>query len=278
MHKITAALTIGISVLVSGCGVTVPTLRTWPDNYSDSQNNAMVQAILRSIRCELRNAVTIAVDADYESALINGDKPSSIFLDSWGVEALLTLTIKEKTSFSPTGLVNINPISTIAGGIGLSAEATREEKINTFYTVKELYLRKGQTCTTDRNHSNGSLLVSNDLEVANLLAAKIDSVALGQAGGFASEGQKNVLQHRINFQTIYSGDITPSVRIVRGTFNTSGPFLRSSRDQSHELLATFGPLARTPAGPSLAAVAEQTHFASQITSGVTRGFQAAFGP
>lgn len=55
----------------------------------------MVQAIIRAVRCELRNAVTTAVNIDLDSARASKSRPYSEFLNNWGAEVALTLTITE---------------------------------------------------------------------------------------------------------------------------------------------------------------------------------------
>ncbi|WP_246800882.1 hypothetical protein [Mesorhizobium amorphae] len=238
----------------------------------------MVQAIVRSIRCELRHAVTTAVNDDIASAHANKGKTYSDFLDNWGAQLLLTLTVVEKSTLSPS--VNLMPPSpassvlNVAAGGSLSSQATRTEKMNFFYTVKELYLRKGEECDASGEERQGSLLVKNDLKIASILTSRINTVALGQARAPAA-GKPNVLSHQITFQIVSSGNITPSWRLVRATINPSGSLFNTSRDRTQDLVITFGPLDKAQGGKSLIAIAEQAHFASQLASGVSSGFKAA---
>lgn len=53
---------------LSGCGTFVPPLKEYPFNYNDNQNNSMVQGIISSIKCELREAVTKAVNLELKNS------------------------------------------------------------------------------------------------------------------------------------------------------------------------------------------------------------------
>jgi len=253
---------------LGGCGTFVPELSDWPNN-TDQGSDLMVQAIVRSIRCELRNAVTTAVDDDI-AASKHGQKTYSNFLENWGAQVLLTLTIVEKSTINPTTtLLPPSPPSsvvTVSGGLSWSAQATRTEKMNFFYSVKELYLPHGRTCDASTEDPRGSMLVRSDLKIASVLGSRINAAALGQANAPAA-GQENVLSHQVIFQVVSSGNVTPAWNLVTATVNQSGTLFNTSRDRTHDLLITFGPMSKAPGGKSLIAIAEQTHFASQITSG-----------
>lgn len=156
-------------------------------------------------------------------------------------------------------------ILTIAGGFGTEQNATRIEKINTFYSLKELYLKKDErSCERPGPAVDGSYLIRSDLRIADLLAIKMGSVGAGIANP-PEAGDRNVLLHQITFQTVYSGDLTPSLKLVRATISPNQLF-STSRDQTHDLQLTFGPLSRAAGGRSLTALAEQTHIVSQINS------------
>ena len=162
-------------------------------------------------------------------------------------------------------------IFTLSTGVSASSQATRIEKMNLFYTMAELY---GLPCRGSEIRYN-SFLIRNDLKIADLLLGRIGPATLGTART-PGAGQKNVLSHQISFQVITGGNVTPMLKLVRATINPSGTFLGVSRDRTHDLLITFGPMAS--GGKSLIAIAEQTHFSSQITSGVTTGFRSTVAP
>lgn len=267
-----------MAALLSSCGTSVPSLRDWPKNATDAQNEQMVQAVVRAIRCDLRNAVTASVNADLDSALANHEKPYSAFLDNWGAEVLLTFTIVEKSTVGPTGdwsLPRGATKFTVGLGASVSSQATRIEKMNFFYTMRELYLKKGQTCEFDRGPGQGSLLITSDLKISDLLTSRINTTALGQAPA-PEIGKQNVLSHQITFQVVASGSLNPAWVLVRANINPNGgPLLQASRDRTHDLQITFGPLDKRQPGQSLIAIAEQTHFSSQISSGISNALNSA---
>jgi hypothetical protein len=266
---------LGLALSAGGCGTYVPELREFP-NYTQADTQNMIDAIVQSVRCELSRAITAVVDNDIsESRLRQNKRTYSDFLGGWGAEVALTLTIVEKTSAAPSVLWTppspASSVFTLSAGVSDSAQATRIEKMNFFYTVAELYSLpcKGSEIRYD------SFLIQNDLKIADLLLGRIGPTTLGTAQTPGS-GQKNVLSHEISFQVVTGGSVTPMLKLVRATVNQSGTFLGLSRDRTHDLLITFGPLAS--GGKSLIAIAEQSHFASQITSGVTTGFRSTLPP
>jgi len=269
------ALGVGLALGIGGCGTYVPELREFP-NYTQADTQNMIDAIVQSVRCELSRAITSVVDNDIsESRLRQSKRTYSDFLGNWGAEVALTFTIVEKSSAAPSVLwappSPVSSVFTLSAGVSGSAQATRVEKMNFFYTVAELY---GLPCKGSEIRYD-SFLIQNDLKIADLLLGRIGPTTLGTAHT-PGMGQKNVLSHEITFQVITGGTATPTLTLVRATINPSGTFFGVSRDRTHDLLITFGPIAK--GGKSLIAIAEQSHNASQITSGVTTGFRPTFPP
>ena len=88
---------LGVALGLVGCGTYVPELREFP-NYSQADTQNMIDGIVQSVRCEL-HAITSVVDNDLSEARLRQSKRTySDFLDKWGAEVLLTLTVVEKTS------------------------------------------------------------------------------------------------------------------------------------------------------------------------------------
>ena len=261
---------------LGGCGTYVPDLRDWPRNsYADSV--AMVHAIVRSVECELKNAVTTIVNKDVAAARSRASHRTYVdFLNDWGAEVAFTFTIVEKTAINPTAVwMPPSPpsaIFTLGVDAAASAEATRVEKLNFFYAVKDLYLRKGQVCDASGEDPSGSFLIKNDLKIAELLDLRITPVVTGNAT--APSGDKNVLSHQITFQVVTSAGLMPTLQLTRATINGTGTFLSGSRDRTHDLVITLGPLDKPRGGKSLIAIAEQSHSISQLTGGFTTGFRS----
>jgi hypothetical protein len=261
---------------LGGCGTYVPDMREWPNN-NEAGATALVHAIVRSVECELKNAVTGAVRADVSQARLRAShRAYTDFLNDWGAEVAFTFTIVEKSSVNPAAVwLPPSPASavfTLGGDASLSAQSTRVEKLNFFYTVKDLYLRDGQVCDASREDPSGSLLIKNDLKIVELLDFRISPAVTGIAtspnDANTSSGDKNVLSHEITFEVTTSGDLTPTWVLSRATVNATGTFLGASRDRTHDLIITFGPLDKAHGGRSLIAIAEQSHFTSQITGGI----------
>jgi hypothetical protein len=266
------AIIVALGLTAGSCGTYVPELREFP-NYSQADTQVMIDAIVQSVRCELSHAITSVVDQDISDAPRRQSKRTySDFLGSWGAEVLLTFTIVEKSSANPSVLwappSAATSVFTLDANISGSAQATRIEKMNLFYTVAELYRLPCRVASKRYD----SFLIQNDLKIADLLIARLGPPALG-TGHAPEPGEKNVLSHEISFQVVTGGGLTPTLKLVRATVNPSGQFLGASRDRTHDLLITFGPIAH--GGKSLIAIAEQSHLSSQISSGVTNGFRAA---
>jgi hypothetical protein len=263
----------------------VPSLRDWPNN-NEAGAVAMVHAIVRSVECELKNAVTTVVNNDVRAARLRAShRTYTDFLNNWGAEVAFTFTIVEKAGVNPTVAWTLpSPASSVfalGGDAALSAQATRIEKMNFFYTVKDLYLRNGQACDASGEDPSGSFLIKNDLKIVELLDIRITPVVTGNAtapGTATSSGDKNVLSHEITFQVVSSGGLMPTWTLTRSTFNGTGTFLSGSRDRTHDLIITFGPLDKARGGKSLIAIAEQSHAISQIDSGFTTSFRSVLLP
>jgi hypothetical protein len=276
--KVAAAFLLMSSV--TGCGTYVPELRDWP-NGNDVAAAAMVVSIVHSVRCELQQTITNIVNHDIDAARTRASRRTyTDFLNDWGAQVAFTFTIVEKSGVNPAGLwAPVTPASavfTLGGDLNLSSQATRMEKLNFIYRVKDLYMRPGQTCSPGGDPS-ASFLIKNDLKIGELLDLRIAPVVTGQGPGPIPTGDKNVLQHQITFQVVSSGGLTPSWQLVRGSINQSGTFLSGSRDRTHDLLITFGPLDKRTGGKSLIGIAEATHISSQLSSGLGAAFRTTLG-
>ena len=279
MSAIRILLCVFLTTILCGCGTVVPELREWPENDHFGAVD-LVRIIVRSVECELKHTITDVVNTDTDQAhLRSNHRHFTEFLNNWGAEVALTFTIVEKSGFNPNATwLPVSPASaifTLNGNASLTAQATRIQKMNIFYTMKELYLPKGQDCDASGEDPSGSFLIRNDLRLKDVLDARILPAIVGIAD-LPSSGQKNVLSQDISFQAVISGSLTPTVLLTRASANTAGSFLSGSRDKTHDLLITFGPLDKPAGGRSLIAIAEQSHFTSQINSGITTGFRSVF--
>jgi hypothetical protein len=237
----------------------------------------LVQAIIVSIHCELKDAVTGVINDDIITAKANRALYAE-FLQKWGVQVALTLQLDEKTTISPNAVAlpaaALSSVFTLNGGLSGTADSTRVDKMNFYYKVSELYLGRNQKCYRDDNPPADSLLIQSDLKLREWLSMMITGVASGHV---TSVGKQNVLSHQITFDVATSGNITPTWKLITATINQSGTFFTTSRDRKHDLIVTFGPLDMTQSGSFLVPIAENTHISSQLTSGITSGFKSALG-
>lgn len=261
----------------------------------------MVTTIIRSIGCELSYAVTSVVRTDKDDAGNRQSKKAyAEFLKDWGVQVAINLTVAERTALNPSALLtSVAPVSyvfTASGGLTASSEASRIQRTNVFFRVKDLYHPKIFRPNTDNRHlcrdpsgnKEGSPLVDSDLRLVSLLAGRIGATTLKFASspGSASliSGQENVLSQTVQFKIQASGGFTPTFTLIRATVNPNGPFVSAGRDDTHELVFTFGPL--DPASKnqrSLTALAEATHLNTQLQTSIgnqiqlgLRGFASPF--
>jgi hypothetical protein len=217
----------------------VPNIQEFPGDAADGQK--LVAAIVRNVKCEVQDALDDLYRIDPHP-----------FLDSWGVQIALNLTMVEKGTANPTVLwMPVSPITsvfTLGTGAILSSEATRIEKLSSYYTVHDL--RWLGRCLPEAR--GGPFLLQSDLKLNEWL---VDAATAGSIGSvdyktavtvFKDNG---VLSHEVKFDVITSGDITPSWKLVTGSINPTGTFLTASRDRSHDLTITFGATAELP-GPA----------------------------
>jgi hypothetical protein len=133
-------LCLCLAASLCGCGTVVPELREWPENDHFGAVD-FVRIIVRSVECELKNTVTDVINTDVNQAKLRANhKHFTQFLNDWGAEVALTLTIVEKSGLNPSAawlpISPANVIFSLSGDASLTAQATRIQKLNIFYTMK----------------------------------------------------------------------------------------------------------------------------------------------
>ena len=228
----------------TGCGTYVPEFQEFGDQ---PQGQALIQAIVRSIHCELRNTVSYVINQDKSIARLNGNIRSAPWFDDWGVQIALTLTVDEKTAVNPTVTWIPNPVTSLfnfAAGPSASADAMRIAKMNYFYTVAELY-KPGYCTAVDKvDHPSGSLLIQGDLKTREFLESELLAVGTGEINVSAtapSGGAPSALSQEVIFDVNTAASVTPSWKFSHVQINKGGTFFMTSRDRKHDLLMTFGP-------------------------------------
>ena len=261
--------------MVAGCGTYVPAIQEIPG--ADSER--LVQAIVGSIKCEIKDAVVWLINDDRTNALLYKQPRTTDWLLDWGAQVQVTLQVNEQSAISPSGLYFPMNIFFLNGGANLSSSATRIDILNYYYTVPEMY-GSGKYCTETlkmnnrTNYPTGSLLIQSDLKVKEWLSDVVRGLATDNIS-FANKNAKNAISHEVKFEIITSGNITPMWKLVHATINPNSPLLSASRDRTHDLLITFGP--NDPATDSLGVgtPAANTNLASQI--GISNGIHVNGG-
>ena len=260
-------LPIFMAASLAACGTYVPELQEFPGGPADGQ--LLVQDIVQSVHCEVANAVNEVIEADKLLAKEKNHGFRSIaWLDSWGVQLTLTLTVVEKSTLSPNGVyMPVSPVTsvfTLAGGATGSAEATRTDTLNYFYSVANL--KRAAPCGFKPAGPPNSLLVQSDLKLREWLFSQLMSFGTGAVDFPTNPNglfKQNVLSHEVKFVVSTSGTLNPAWTLVRGTINQSGSLLAANRDRTHDLLITFGPIDKD-ATKGLVSAAAENHFARLV--------------
>jgi hypothetical protein len=233
---------LGMSLFAGGCGLYVPEFQEVPGDKVSGQQ--LVQSIVYNVTCEVQDAI----DRIYN----NPDHPlKHTFLDTWGVQIALSLQVEEKSSVNPvvnwlppspaTAVFNLN-----AGGT-LSADATRQDKLNSYFTIQQI---KALGPCDPSTRPGGVLLLQSNLALDEWL---IDNLTAGNTGeiNYASDYsdgplKQNVLSHEVKFDITDSGNITPGWKLTRVSINQSGNLLSATRDRTNDVTITLGPTLPTP--------------------------------
>lgn len=259
---------------LAGCGLSVPEIQ---ENRARPVDGVLiVQAIIQSVRCQM---IDVFKEIDKE------DRARSVrvaqFLDKWGVEMTLTLTLDEKSTIAPN-LVWLPPspasaVFTLGAGAGGTADAMRTDKMSFYYLIPSL--RHEQSCTPHVQQGNEtSLLVENDLKLNEWLRAYLSTIGTQQGTApTTTDGalKDTVLTHDVKFDITSTGNITPAWKLSRVTVNPSGTFFSTSRDRTHDMSIILGPGDKTGFTGSASFIASQSQ---QISNAITSGIRGAFSP
>jgi hypothetical protein len=92
--------------VLSGCGTVVPEIQELPGSPNDG--DLLVKEIVRRVHCEVQDAVQYVILTDEQLAAqgLNGGKRLTEWLDTWGAQVQLNLTIVESTSLNPGVTLN----------------------------------------------------------------------------------------------------------------------------------------------------------------------------
>lgn len=236
------ALLLSSTLGTAACGTYVPRLEEPVTSEPEGQN--LIRSIVVNIDCEIRNAINevIARDiADVRDGVATARRTE--WLERWGVQSTLNLQASERSTANPS-IDWFPPISanfSLGANANLSAEASRENKIGSYYTIQEI-LQRGPCSPASR--SNGLFMLQNDLKLAEWLykVVMIDRMEIAPIPHDKSSpvGQ-DVITHHITFEVVSGGGLTPSWRLAEANINQGGTFLGASRTRKHDLALTLGP-------------------------------------
>jgi hypothetical protein len=281
-----ASLVIGLSL--SACGTYVPNIQEFPGDTVDGQ--LFVQKIVQNINCEITEAVRYVIEQDKKLP-----RRTAPWFDDWGIQTTLTLTMDEKGSVNP--VVNwlppspANSIFSLAGAGIVSSSANRIDKLNSYNSVKQFLQNQ---CL---QRPDGAWMLSSDLKLREWLVYVIMAANTGETSvPVDTKGllKSNVISHQIKFVVTSSGSVTPGWKLSRVSINQSGSFLTSSRDRTHDLTITLGPMEAVPVDfarrkngktETVATVvsrpssqAAEAHLASEIGSAVANSLRGSLLP
>jgi hypothetical protein len=137
------------------------------------------------------------------------------------------------------------PAFTLGGSLNGSADATRTDILNYYYTVKDIMAIGPCPTNYVQDHPPGSLLIENDLKLAQWLSAQVTLAAVGQINvplGPKTALKQNALSHEVRFEVISTGSINPAWKLIKATIDQSGVLFSGARDRTHDLIITLGPI------------------------------------
>jgi len=272
MTTLGAIVFLVLGLMLNGCGTYVPGI---PEFALEASTQRLVQVILDSVHCEIKNSIQWVVlkDKEYAEIIAKAEgAPSSDseryrsakWFDDWGLQGALTLTIKETTTFNPTINGIFLPFFKLGAGFNGSAQATRSEVLNFYYNVYDL-VYKEPSCNfpIKEDHPIGSLLINSNLGLREWLESIILAVQAGSTQLLVDQG----VTHTVAFQIVSSVDITPNWNFPSIMINASARLLAGMRDRTHELLITLGPVDKEK--KILVGPAAGQFFAGQIGSSIS---------
>lgn len=288
-----AAITLVLASFLASCGTYVPEIEEFWGTREDT--NVKVTKVAGQVVCELRRAVQRVVWAAPPELVQRPGDPApppprdlSWFVNKWSVQVTLNLNIIENSALTPgvsynniyrngitsfpgaTAITTPQSLSLGASATG-SVSATRNDKLNMFYTVKELLNGPNSTQSPclSTTQANASLFLESDLKIYDWLSASILPYGAGVVDYANNSTAQNAITHDIKFEIVSSGSVNPQWKLVRFTGGTSPAFLAAGRDRFQELIITFGPTQKGMLAPA----AQSSHQATETGSAVSQAIQ-----
>ncbi len=283
--------------LLSGCGTYVPDIQEFWGTPEDATYK--VNKISAQVVCELRRAVQRVVYENEHNptrfVALPGNPPPpahrnlSWFVNKWAAQVTLNLIIIENTGLTP-GASFITPLRnatttfpgaaavtssqsfTLGLGATASSTATRNDKLNMFFSVKELLYGTPSTALTciPNQPAHADLFVQSDLKLYDWLHAALLPYDVSIINYANNSTAQNAITHDIKFEIVSNGNVTPQWKLVNISANTSPTLLAVGRDRTQELIITFGPAQNGNLGQAAA----NSHLATETGSAVGQAIQS----
>ncbi|SEM54789.1 hypothetical protein [Bradyrhizobium sp. OK095] len=293
MFRIDRALLGSACLFLASCGTYVPDIQEFWGTTDDATYK--VNKIAGQVVCELRRAVQRVVREPGPKLVQTPGGPApppprdlSWFINKWSVQVTLNLNIIESSTLAPgVALNSIYPsgVTTFRGapsvttpqsfslGLGgtASSTATRNDKLNMFFMVKELLNGTpsiGMSCLPPP--TNADLFLESDLKIYDWLHAALLPYDVSIINYANNTTAQNAITHDIKFEIVSNGNVNPQWKLVRFSGNTSNALLAANRDRTQELIITFGP---TQKG-MLATAAANSHLATETGAAVSQAIQS----
>ena len=294
----------GFVIALGGCGTYVPEIQEFWGNSKDASYK--VNKISGQVACELRKAVQ-------QVFWDNENNPTQFVCDAahpcdpenppprhrdlawfelWAAQVTLNLNIVENTNLAPGasfinhlsnavlplpgGNVGASQMFTLGVGGTLSSTATRTDKLNMFFTVKELKSGKPSTrlsCIPNRQ-ANADVFLQSDLKLYDWLSAALLPYNADIINYQNNSTAQNAISHEVKFEIVSNGNVNPTWTLVRFTGNSSGNLFGAGRDRTQDLTITFGPTQQNgKSPPELATPAANSHLANEIGTAVAQAIE-----
>jgi hypothetical protein len=272
---------IAFAPILAGCGTSVPEIQEFPSD--PGQGQLFVQAIVQNVTCEIQNAVYDVINEDKDDLKAGRIKQRhTAWMDNWGVQSTLNLTVDETSSINPTiswiPHAMAKAIFNLGGGATLSADATRIEKLSAFYSVAKL----AQHRCADSSRPGGNFMMQSDLKLKEWL---YDNVQVSDSGEITFPGDpkgplgQNVISHEVKFVVTTNANVSPGLKLMRVSFDQSGSLLSGGRVRTHDLIITLGPTATNPQGQTVpSGAAANAQLSSEIGVAITNGIRSGLAP
>jgi hypothetical protein len=279
------------ALLTGGCGHMAPHIHEVTDGPEGTREIEF--EIKKRIYCDLKRGVMEANRRNTFGLLDRrtGRITTKQFIpNDWGAFVSLSLQVDESSSMNPgvsaTRILenavtsfpsgNVFTPQSLSVGLGgtIASTASRTDKFDAFYTIGFLmtpetsrsvcipandpFLSKGQVPATS------SPLIVSYLGIEKwLMDAMFTNSLLPSDEPDKATKTPDTITYELKFVVVSSGNVNPTLRLVRLSGNTGGlPLFSLGRTRTHSLIITLGPQK---------GLTSQTHFASQIGQAVASG-------